>query len=100
MLDEDAAAGHSERKAGEGAAGFDPAGGEALERVNRGRYASVLRSGGQSGAVEIKEVGAHASEKGPKNEKEYGATQPHPGTRPGQRPPQKSSFAPRPNGTV
>src|ERR1700730_2852774 len=53
MLDEDTAGGHGEGVVGEGAAGFDPAGGEALEWVDGGRYARVWRSGGQRLSMEV-----------------------------------------------
>src|SRR5260370_30740694 len=81
MLAENTSGGHGEGIAGEGAAGFNPAGGEALERVDCRRYANVRRSSGQRVAVEVKEVDADANQNGQKDEQDYGATQPHTDTR-------------------
>src|SRR5260221_14416846 len=94
MLDENASGGHGEGKAGEGAASFNPAGGEALERVDRGRHAGVRRSSGQRVAVEIKEVGAYAKENGQEHKQDCGATQPHTDTSHDQGSPRISLFAP------
>ena len=74
MLDEDAAGGHGERVAGEGAAGFDPAGGEALEGIDGGGYAGVRWSGGQGLAMEVQKIGADAEDDSKNHKQDGGAT--------------------------
>ena len=74
MLDEDAAGGHGERVAGEGAAGFDPAGGEALEGIDGGGYAGVRWSGGQGLAMEVEKIGADREEESENHKQDGGAT--------------------------
>lgn len=74
MLDEDAAGGHGEGVAGEGAAGFDPAGGEALEGIDGGSYAGVRWSGRQGFAMEVQKIGADGEEESENHEEGSGAT--------------------------
>ena len=74
VFDKDATAGHGEGVVGEGAAGFDPAGGQALEWVDRGRHTSVWRSSRERIAVEVEDVSANDKEESENQEEDGGAT--------------------------